>query len=303
MGFIYYAGPAGVAAEVDPLALKVAQDLADLNSAATARDNLGLGDLATVDRADLREVSAAGSDGQVLTAQGAGIYGWEDAPEAGGAVNLGSHAFNGSSAYMGISAASAPNLSLTGSFTIEAWVYIGNAVGDSTISSRWGASDTSKNHWFRHDGSGRLELVLWDSAGPFLVLWQSDLLRLETDTWQHVAVSFDVSTDTAIFYLNGVAVTTDTAAIDTIQAGDADFRLGARADNASYFAGNLNTVRIWDDVRSAAEINANMYAILGIATPNLIAEWTLHTDGTDSISGYNLATSGAVPVSFVPWRI
>ncbi len=85
MGFSYYQPPAGVAAELDPTALKIAQNLADLNSDALARANLGLSDLATTARGSLFEVvnPAGADDGDVLTADGAGSYTWE-APAGGG---------------------------------------------------------------------------------------------------------------------------------------------------------------------------------------------------------------------------
>lgn len=85
MGFAYYP-PAGVAAESDPTALKIAQNLADLNNAATARSNLGLKDLAEEERANLREVPAASmaADGDVLAADGLGGYAWEAPAAAGG---------------------------------------------------------------------------------------------------------------------------------------------------------------------------------------------------------------------------
>lgn len=78
--------PGGIAAESDPTALKIAQNLADLNDAATARSNLDLKDLAEVDRAELREVPAASmaADGDVLAADGLGGYAWETPAAAGG---------------------------------------------------------------------------------------------------------------------------------------------------------------------------------------------------------------------------
>lgn len=53
----------GIEEEVDPLALKVANDLSDLNDAGTARTNLGLGGLATGD--DAADVSYAAGGGAV----------------------------------------------------------------------------------------------------------------------------------------------------------------------------------------------------------------------------------------------
>lgn len=85
MSFLYYAPPAGVLAESDPTALKIASNLGDLEDAGDARDNLELGDLAVEDRASLREVPAGGDDGDVLTSDGANGYAWE-APAGGGGL-------------------------------------------------------------------------------------------------------------------------------------------------------------------------------------------------------------------------
>lgn len=247
-------------------------------------------------------VPTGGADGQVLTSDGAGGTAWEDAA-GGGAVNTGSRYFNGTSDYLAITAGASPNLSLTGDFTIEAWVFVGNAVGDRVISSRWDAVDATKNHMFRYDGTSLLELLLWDSAGPFQVLYNSAAIRLETDSWNHVAVTFDATADTATFYVNGIAAGADTSAITTIQAGTAEFRLGAEGDGSDFWAGYMNVVRVWSDVRTASEINAGLYTVYGAATAGLVAEWSLNTDGADPISGYDLTATGTTAAALVPWRV
>jgi hypothetical protein len=336
MGFVYYAPPAasgGVEVEVDPTALKKANDLSDLDDAPTARGNLGLGDLAVGDDATdvpytpdvagnwylgvpadtaaaLDYLAVVGKvldptdaeEGDVLSLSG-GNFGWA-APSGASIANTGSYHFDGSDDSMSIANAASPNLSLTGDFTIEAWVYIPSVSGDRTICSRWQeASAASKNHTFRTDGNQRLELLLWDSVGGFQVVYTSDILDLEGQGWVHVAVTFDVATDTAVFYLNGVAVTSDTSAIDTIQAGTADFVVGAEEGGADYFEGLINLLRVWGDVRTQSEISGNMYSIIGAAGDDLIAEWSMNGDATDSISGYDLVVSGATSTSFVPWRV
>lgn len=68
-------------------ALKRTKNLGDLPDVSAARTNLGLGDLAVVNRAALLEVPAGGSAGQVLTADGLGGYAWA-APAGGGDASL-----------------------------------------------------------------------------------------------------------------------------------------------------------------------------------------------------------------------
>lgn len=220
-----------------------------------------------------------------------------------GASNTGSFFFNGSSSYLEISNAASPNLSLTSDFTLEAWIYIGTAVGDRAIMTRWGATDASKNYLFRYDGTSTLEMFLWDSAGPFQITYNSTGVRLETNSWNHVAVTFNATTDTAAFYVNGISAGTDTSAITTIQAGTAAFRIGSMENAMEFFTGFINTARVWSDVRTQQEINEGMYTIYGEATPGLISEWSLNGDSTDAISGYDLTPTDTYAGAFVPWRI
>lgn len=286
----------------DPGALQIDQNLADLDNTGNARSNLGLGDLATVNRAELREVTAGGSDGQLLTSIGAGAYAWED-PAGSGAQNTGSYYFDGSSS-ASIANASSPNLYLGDTdFTIECWIHIGSVSGDDVICSRWEEADNaSKNFVFRYDGTSLLELAFYDTSVG-LQLLQSDAQDLEETGWNHVAVTWDASTESATFYVNGRPAGTDSITLTgTIQDGTADFVVGAEDGGADYWNGHLNCLRVWGDIRTQAEINATMYSITG-AGDDLISEWPLNGDLFDLVSNYNLTNSGATPTGFVPWRI
>jgi hypothetical protein len=94
-----------------------------------------------------------------------------------------------------------------------------------------------------------------------------DVLVVETDvadaltasTWYHLCTTFDASTGTGKFYINGTLVKTATdAAVDTIGTGAAPFALGTAAWSKGQsnlgFNGNMCRVGVFDEVLTTAQI-------------------------------------------------
>ena len=126
----------------------------------------------------------------------------------------------------------------------------------------------------------------------------------DVGTWAHAAVSVDVSLgESASFYKNGspVAETLDTDNNATsIDDNVSDFAIGARESTSTYgnfFDGLVDEVRVWNDIRSAAEILANYNKELTGSEAGLVGYWKLNNDYTDSqSSGNNDLTATGSPV-------
>jgi len=140
-------------------------------------------------------------------------------------------------------------LSLTGTMTFTAWINP-DAIGISynTVLAKDGGGAGS-NYYF---GTWQDELVFgFFSGGTFREVFTSGL-NLKTDTWQHVAASFDNSANRVLLYLGGVAVHKGEMTFSPT-AVSADLTIG-RSPDGERWNGKLDDIRIYDSVLGEAEI-------------------------------------------------
>ncbi|MDM8564109.1 PA14 domain-containing protein [Candidatus Halobeggiatoa sp. HSG11] len=101
-----------------------------------------------------------------------------------------------------------------------------------------------------------------------------------TDTWYHVAVTYDGSSEMKL-YKNGVLVDSATG---VAPLGDGMNTYIGKFANANYFGGDIDEVRIWDVVRSQAEIKAYMNRSLDSDESGLIAYYNFDEKVGSSIA-------------------
>lgn len=131
-------------------------------------------------------------------------------------------------------------------------------------------------------------------------------------SYYHVAVTVDRTGDQMRLYINGVEDSNSPADISTVtgalDAGATIFTIFSTPGPSYQFDGMLDEVRVWDDVRSGAEILANMQQEVDPASANLIAYWKM--DGSVSTSvgatvldettnNYDLTNTGAGDLIYV----
>ena len=75
------------------------------------------------------------------------------------------------------------------------------------------------------------------------------------NTWQHVAVVFDPTTSSSVFYKNGQASASLGLGFD---ANTHTFTIGANPNFNEYFTGQITEVRVWRVVRTATQIADTM---------------------------------------------
>lgn len=110
----------------------------------------------------------------------------------------------------------------------------------------------------------------------------------------HLATSIDVSTTQVINYVDGVAKATNTGAGTAIFGNTSDFIIGQIA-GGSYVDGIIDEVRVWDDIRTAAEISSNMYRELVGNEANLVGYWKFNNNYLDETSNNNDLTASGSP--------
>lgn len=156
------------------------------------------------------------------------------------------------------------------SYTKEAWVYITKNVSlpQNVISSQ------GSPVWI---GGGVLVAGNTGSAPQV-----SDPNPFPTNTWVHVAVSYDAGTKAMILYRNGVQVASANVTNAYIAQNN---NIGAWYNGTSYEAnlgGKIDEVRIWNVARSPSQIMANMNRELDAAAEaNLVAYYTFNQGTTE----------------------
>ncbi len=111
-------------------------------------------------------------------------------------------------------------------------------------------------------------------------------LQLQTNTWTHVAMTYDTATGEMKFYLNGKLVYEDTSrsAISIVGNGsDRNFLVGKSYDDSRDFDGFISECRVWDVVRTQEEIAASIYAV-DPTSPGLVAYWKFDEGGGANVA-------------------
>ncbi|MBT5419455.1 MAG: HYR domain-containing protein, partial [Candidatus Cloacimonetes bacterium] len=147
---------------------------------------------------------------------------------------------------------------MTGSYTKEAWVNIRQAAtsNNNFISGVNGKTSIR----VAPDNQGKL------GAGHSIGGWSvvSDNVAFPLNTWVHTAVTYDAATQQMKLYKNGNLVSSNIS----YSYGSETVQIGAWM-NGYGVDGLIDDVRIWNTVRSDAEIAANMYECLSGNEPGL----------------------------------
>ncbi len=183
------------------------------------------------------------------------------------------------------------------SFTIEAWA---KRKSSSSYDYILGLGTNSTNHGlhFGFRSNNTFTFAFWFN--------DANTTAIYTDTlWHHWAGTYDVNTNTQKIYRDGILVASHNTNSDFVGTGI--FRIGDTPWGGSDFNGSIDEIRVWNVVRSTAEINATMNVELtgnesglisyynfnqGIAGGNNTSTTTL-TDNTNNgndgtLSGFSL---------------
>ena len=193
-----------------------------------------------------------------------------------------------------------PALDLTTTWTLEAWVYpraAGNGA-DQDIISKW-AGNPGASYILQIDHSGVIRLVTSNGAVNSIVLGATPLVN---NVWQHVAATFD--NGTLLLYLNGVLDQTATGVMVPF-VGTEPVAFGREGNFAGgTLNGIIDEVRIWNLVRSAAELATFRSQKLVGSEPGLAGYWRFDegsgqvvADATGHGNAGGLGTSAGVD----PW--
>lgn len=225
----------------------------------------------------------------------------------------------GSSQYL--TATDSVSLSPTGDATFEKWVNAESLVNDEMTL------------FYKDDSAGtgyvyRLVIMPYDTTNDWTILCQIKGtggtstgagtiydLGFDVGTPHHIAATFNASTKHVSLYYDGRLISNNKSNAEnatTITDSTGILYIGAdtQVPPSRRWDGLLNEGRIWGVVRTAAQINENMYKKLSGDEFGLLAYWKLNNDLTDStlnentLTGVNSPTfSTTVPFGYSPTRI
>ena len=193
-----------------------------------------------------------------------------------------------------------PIYALTDGFTLEAWIY-----ADAWKPNAWQGTiigkdlDPQRGFVLRCGANGTLSWTVgtgsnWNeiTSGPVM----------SADTWYHVAAVLDGGESR--IYINGSLV--GTGACPASSLANTALLIGESSGFAGrVFEGRIDEVRIWNVVRTEAEIAANMAADLPASTAGLVAYYKLdESSGTTASNHMDPGATDGTLVNFgtSPWQ-
>lgn len=190
-------------------------------------------------------------------------------------------------------------LDLNSDFTIEALVIFHSQPGGDDRWAILGKGETGTLAYaldYLNDGSAYNKLVIEisDNGSRDRNVFYTDI-TFETDVLYHIAISCDLSASAYSkfrFYINGnywgqgsTWLDDPQPSVTSIYNSSDAFTLGT---NAYYYTDmTIKDIRIWNDIRTDFEINANKFNQLVGNETNLVAYWKLEEDYLDSTSNNN----------------
>lgn len=149
-----------------------------------------------------------------------------------------------------------------------------NEIQDNSLNS---ANGSALRFWVSNDGTAT-ESYTQNISDP-------------TTAYHLYSVSWHASASTAIFYQNGVALGTVTGSKTSINDNASIFGIGCSVNGAgakaNFYDGLIDDVRVWNAVRTPAQIAAYYSQILSGSEANLVAYYPFEGDVTDNQTSAN----------------
>ena len=201
----------------------------------------------------------------------------------------------GSSQYA--SRADTASLSIVGDLTLECWVKPESGGSLQNLIAKWDATGNLRS--FRLMRVSATNLQFQASADGISGATASSNTNVGNSSWVHVAVTYNAAAGTCAFYLNGVADGTGSGLNTSIHDNASRFAIGtsdAGGTPTEFYDGLIDEVRVWNTIRTAAQILANFRVELAGSESGLVAYYRLNNAYTDLTANANDLTAAGSPV-------
>ena len=194
------------------------------------------------------------------------------------------------------------------SLTLEAWfktsVAKGGIVGFNQAAAQ---TNGSYDRLIYMTSDGKLNFGIWDGSG---VRTSTSPLAYNDGKYHHVAASFAAGTNNGSrLYVDGELVASYNVGSNAVVAYNGYWKIGGFVDWASatgdYFNGTIDEVRIWNTVRTAAEIKDNRKQTIAPATTGLAYSYNFNqgvagasNTGSTTINNQTAASNNGTLTNF-----
>jgi concanavalin A-like lectin/glucanase superfamily protein/uncharacterized protein DUF2341 len=165
--------------------------------------------------------------------------------------------FDGSNEYILYDDTGSSALDITGSFTIQSWIYFNELNATYTrLISKGSSSGTNLNYTFQTRSSpsqDEIRCQFRDTVSTWHYV-DSNSADLTTDSWYQISCVHDASADTLTLYFDGIYNNSIATATGTPGTGDDDLTIGYSPRGGEYLNGLIDDVRIYNYARTQAQI-------------------------------------------------
>ncbi|AOX01713.1 hypothetical protein BJP34_21745 [Moorena producens PAL-8-15-08-1] len=179
----------------------------------------------------------------------------------------------------------------TTEITLEAWFNRTETTATPTLFS-YGVSSNDNELLLSENSAGKLEILL---GGETL----STGISIPDEDWHHWALTWRRSDGQVLLYLDGIEVYSGIISqgvqIETggsFVLGQKQDSVGGGFDTSQAYTGEIDEVRVWNTVRSAAEISANYNQTLAGDETGLVGYWNFDQDTNTSTTITDLSGNG-----------
>ncbi|MBI9083088.1 MAG: DUF4347 domain-containing protein, partial [Desulfobacterales bacterium] len=185
----------------------------------------------------------------------------------------------------------------TTEITVEMWVKTSDTVNDGSLFSYAVPGQPNEFLLFNYRNLSP-EIDATKAGGE-----SGSGVAINDGAWHHVAWTWENTAGTSILYVDGVAVQTASikaghtlAASGTLVFGQEQDALGGGFQANQSFNGALDEVRLWNTVRSQADIQGSMNTALNGSETGLVTYWRMNGGSgatiTDSVGANDLTVVG-----------
>lgn len=179
-------------------------------------------------------------------------------------------------------ASDSTSLSITDDMTIECWVRVTSTPSGNTMLVNKYNSTGSKKSWLFYQTNDDNTIRFTISSDGAAETTKSVTYTITQNTWTHLAVTYDASAGSCIFYVNGSAQGSEQTGLPTsIYNSTARLDIAAYNDTSTFSSTNqqMDDIRIWNDIRTPTEIANNYNIKLNGNEANLVAYYPFDFNG------------------------
>ncbi|MCD4694381.1 LamG domain-containing protein [bacterium] len=199
------------------------------------------------------------------------------------------------SQYLYINDSNQTGLDITGDATFEGWINFESIRSTNAICGKYdSAGAEERSYRFDYKGITNNKLYFLLSSDGTLQNYSAAVVEWSPSvgTSYHVAVTFNASTREVKFYVDGSQQgATQFVTKDSIYNGAANFELGSWQNGTNPFDGRIDDFRVWNVVRTEAQINDNKDVELTGSETGLVGYWKLANSLLDETSYNNDLTN------------